>query len=398
MDKLALHGGTPVRTSVLSYGQQWIDEQDIQAVVETLRGSFITQGPRIDEFERAVADFCGAKYAVAFCNGTAALHGAAFAAGIGPGDEVITSPITFAASSNSVLYQGGTPVFADIRPDTYNLDPEAVRAKITTRTKAIIPVDFTGQPADMDEFRRIADEHGLVVIEDAAHSLGGMYKGRHVGTLADMTMFSFHPVKHITTGEGGIIVTDSPEYAEKLRLFRSHGITRDPNRLTKLEEGPWYHEMQELGYNYRMTDLQAALGTSQMRRLAEFVARRREIVAVYNQAFAEMDGIVIPYQQEEANSSWHLYILRFQRDKFTASRKEIFQALQAENLGVNVHYLPVYHHPYYQGLGYEKGLCPQAEALYEEIITIPLFPKMSEQDVEDVIRAIGKVHSAFYKA
>ncbi|PWK16171.1 UDP-4-amino-4,6-dideoxy-N-acetyl-beta-L-altrosamine transaminase [Tumebacillus permanentifrigoris] len=398
MEKLALYGGAPVRTSVLSYGQQWIEDHDVQAVVDTLRGSFITQGPNIDAFERAVADSCGAKYAVAFSNGTAALHGAAFAAGIGPGDEVITSPITFVASSNCVLYQGGTPVFADIRPDTYNLDPEAVRAKITERTKALIPVDFTGQPAEMDAFRRLADEHGLVLIEDAAHSIGATYKDRKVGTLADMTMFSFHPVKHITTGEGGIIVTDREEYAEKLRLFRSHGITRDAKLLTKPDEGPWYHEMHELGYNYRMTDLQAALGTSQMQRLDEFVARRREIVAAYDQAFVEFAGIVTPFQHEDTNSSWHLYILRFQRDKFTASRKQIFEALRAENIGVNVHYIPVYTQPYYQGLGYEKGLCPHAEALYEEIITIPLFPKMSAEDIADVIRAVGKVHAHFYKA
>ncbi|WP_347338310.1 UDP-4-amino-4,6-dideoxy-N-acetyl-beta-L-altrosamine transaminase [Tumebacillus amylolyticus] len=398
MEKLALLGGTPVRTSVLSYGQQWIEEQDIQAVVDTLKSPFITQGPAIDAFELAVAESCGAKYAVAFTNGTAALHGAAFAAGIGPGDEVITSPITFVASSNCVLYMGGTPVFADIDPRTYNLDPEVVRGKITDRTKALIPVDFTGQPADMEAFRKLADEHGLVLIEDAAHSLGASYQGRKVGTLADMTMFSFHPVKHITTGEGGIIVTDSEEYAEKLRLFRSHGITREPSMLTKPEEGPWYHEMHALGYNYRMTDLQAALGNSQMKRLDEFVARRREIVAAYDQAFAEFDGIVTPFQQEDTNSSWHLYILRFTRDKFTASRKEIFEALRAEGIGVNVHYIPVYTQPYYQALGYEKGLCPHAEALYEEIVTIPLFPKMTSEDIEDVVRAIGKVHAHFYKA
>lgn len=385
---LAIFGGKPVRDSYLSYGQQWIDEEDIQVVLETLKSPFITQGPKIVEFEHAVADYVGAEYAVAFANGTAALHGACFAAGISQGDEVITTPITFAASSNCVLYCGGKPVFVDIDEETYNIAPDKIKSAITPNTKAIIPVDFTGQPVDMEAILEIAKEHNLVIIEDAAHSLGATYKGCKVGTMADMTMFSFHPVKHITTGEGGIIATDSEEYAEKLRLFRSHGI-RNYN-LSK-DEGPWYYEMVDLGYNYRMTDLQAALGISQLRKLDEFVARRREIAGIYNQEFTNLNGVKIPNQLEGTNSSWHLYMLCLELEKLQVSRREIFEALRAENIGVHVHYLPVYFHPYYQRLGYEKGLCPIAEKWYETALTIPLFPKMTEEDVMSVVEAISKV-------
>ncbi|HHY74146.1 MAG TPA: UDP-4-amino-4,6-dideoxy-N-acetyl-beta-L-altrosamine transaminase [Bacillus bacterium] len=385
---LAIYGGKPVRDTYLSYGQQWIDEEDIQVVLETLKSPFITQGPKIVEFEQAVADYVGAKYAVAFANGTAALHGACFAAGISQGDEVITTPITFAASSNCVLYCGGKPVFVDIDEETYTISPEKIKDAITPNTKAIIPVDFTGQPVDLDTICEIAKEHNLVIIEDAAHSLGATYKGYKVGTKADMTMFSFHPVKHITTGEGGIIATNSEDYAEKLRLFRSHGI-RNYN-LSK-DEGPWYYEMVDLGYNYRMTDLQAALGISQLRKLDEFVERRREIAGIYNQEFTNLNGVKIPTQLEGTNSSWHLYMLCLELEKLQVSRREIFEALRAENIGVHVHYLPVYFHPYYQRLGYEKGLCPIAEKWYETALTIPLFPKMTEEDVMSVVEAISKV-------
>lgn len=385
---LAVLGGQPVRDTFLSYGQQWIDEEDIKMVVDTLKSPFITQGPKIEQFERNVAEYVGAKYAVAFSNGTAALHGACFAAGVGKDDEVITSPITFAASSNCVLYCGGRPVFVDIDKNTYNINPAEIKAAITTKTKAIIPVDFTGQPVDIDAIKEIANEHNLVIIEDAAHSLGASYKGQKVGTLADMTMFSFHPVKHVTTAEGGIIVTNSGEYAEKLRLFRSHGITS--SHLSR-DEGPWYYEMVELGYNYRMTDLHAALGISQMNRLASFIERRRSIVSLYNQTFSKLDGVQVPYQLDRTSSSWHLYMLQLDLKKFKVSRREIFEALRAENIGVHVHYLPVYLHPYYQNLGYKKGICPIAEAWYESALTIPLFPKMTEEDVQSVIEGVIKV-------
>jgi perosamine synthetase len=390
MDQLAIHGGVPVRGKMLPYGKQWIDEADIAEVVKVLRGDFITQGPSIDAFEQKVAEYAGARYAVAFCNGTAALHGACYAAGIGPGDEVITSPLTFAASSNCVLYQGGTPVFADIDPLTYNLDYEKVLQKVTANTKALIVVDYTGQPAQMDRFRELARSRGLTLIEDAAHSLGASYQGRKIGTWADMTMFSFHPVKHVTTGEGGVIVTDNEKYYKSMLLFRSHGITKDPAEMMD-NQGPWYYEMQALGYNYRMTDMQAALGTSQMGKLDGLVARRREIAALYNQAFSELSGVITPYQAPGTESSWHLYMLRLRLDRLKASRKEVFEALRGENIGVHVHYIPVHLQPYYRSLGFKQGECPNAEALYEELLTIPLFPLMDNEDVHDVIKAVSKV-------
>lgn len=383
-----------IRNTYLPYGRQYIDEKDIEAVIKVLKGDNLTTGPAIQEFEQAVADYVGAKYAVAFSNGTAALHGACFAAGIGAGDEVITTPMTFAASANSVLYLGGKPVFADIDEQTYNIQPRAIESLITSRTKAIIPVDFTGQPAEYDEIISIAKKHNLIVIEDAAHAIGATYKGRKIGSISDMTMFSFHPVKHITTGEGGIITTNNKEYFEKLLKFRSHGITREKEKLNEYH-GPWYYEMQLLGYNYRMTDIQAALGTSQLKKIDKFINLRRKYAAMYNEAFKDMDEIITPFQHENGESSWHLYIIRLHLDKLTVSRREIFEALQEQNIGVNVHYIPVYLHPYYQQLGYRKGICPNAEKLYEEMITLPLFPAMSIEDVNSVIEAVKKVISIY---
>lgn len=394
MDKLAIQGGSPIRATMLSYGQQWIDEEDIQQVVDVLRSDLITQGPKIAEFEAAVAKYIGAKYAVAFSSGTAALHGACFVAGIGEGDEVITTSLTFVASSNCVLYQGGIPVFADIKPDTYNIDPDAIEQKITSRTKAIIVVDFTGQPVEIDRIRELSIKHNLVLIQDAAHSLGAEWKGIKVGNLADMTMFSFHPVKHITTGEGGVIVTNDSNYYKKLLMFRSHGITKDPDLFLR-NDGLWYHEMHDLGYHYRITDLQGALGLSQLSKLDRFIVRRREIATLYIQALSGLVGVTVPYQHDDTLSSWHLFIIKFNLSQFSTGRKEIFDALRAENIGVHVHYIPVYLQPYYQGLGYLKGECPHAEKFYEEAITLPLYPKMSERDVNDVISAVEKVYFAF---
>lgn len=382
---------TPARPRMLPYGQQWLTEEDIEAVVHVLKGDFITQGPSIQEFEQKVAEYVGTAYAVAFTNGTAALHAACFAADIGPGNEVITTPLTFLASSNCVLYQGAQPVFADIDPRTYNIDPEDIRRKITGDTRAVIAVDFTGQPVEVDKILSITQEHNLVLIEDAAHSLGAEYDGRKIGAWADMTMFSFHPVKHVTSGEGGIIVTDSEIYYKKLLQFRNHGMTRDPEELES-NDGPWYYEMQSLGYNYRMTDLQAALGSSQMNRLDQFVERRNEIVSIYNKQLAQLPELILPYQLPKAKSSWHLYVIRWPLEKFSLSRKQIFEALREMNIGVNVHYIPVYLQPYYQQLGYEKGLCPIAEQYYENCITLPLFPKMSDQDVYDVCEAVTRVY------
>lgn len=387
---LALFGGKPIRDSYLAYGKQTIDEEDIQTVVEVLKGDYLTTGPNVKNFEEKVAEYVGAKYSVAVSNGTAALHMACFAAGITKGDEVIVSPMTFAASANCVLYCGGTPVFADIDEKTYNIDPKSIEALITEKTKAIIPVDFTGQAVNIEEIREIADKYNLIIIEDAAHALGSEYKGKKVGSFGHMTEFSFHPVKPITTGEGGIVVTNDEEFYKRMILFRTHGITRNYNLMTEIQ-GPWYYEQVDLGYNYRITDIQCALGTSQMNRIDEFLEKRRDIVKKYNSAFSQMSEITIPFEADFSNSGHHIYVIKLNTEKLKCSRKEIFEALQAENIGVNVHYLPVYLHPYYKSLGYQKGLCPKAEELYEKIITLPLFPGMSDGDVEDVIMALTKV-------
>lgn len=396
MNKLAILGGKPTRNTYLSYGKQTVDESDIQAVVDVLKGDYLTTGPFVKEFEDKVANYVGAKYAVAVSNGTAALHMACFAAGIKEGDEVIVSPMTFAASANAVLYCGGTPVFADIDPVTYNIDPDRIEEKITDKTKAIIPVDFSGQSVDMDRIKEIANKHDLIIIEDAAHALGSEYKGRKVGSQADMVEFSFHPVKPITTAEGGIVTTNSEDLYKKMMIFRTHGITRDQEILNE-NHGPWYYEQQYLGYNYRLTDVQSALGTSQMNKIDDFITRRREIVKQYNEAFKDLKEIVTPFEAEFSNSGWHIYVIKVKPDLLTVTRKEIFEALQAENIGVNVHYLPVYLHPYYRDLGYVKGLCPNAEELYEKMITLPLFPSMSNEDVNDVVVAVKKVIDYYRK-
>lgn len=373
---------------MIPYGTQWIDEEDIQAVVETLRSDYLTTGPKVREFEKVVAEYTGAKYAVAVSNGTAALHVACLAAGIKPGDEVITTPITFAASANCVLYCGGTPVFADIDKETYNISPASIREKITNKTKAIIPVHYTGQPCEMDEIHAIAKEHNLMVIEDAAHALGADYKGKKVGTLSDMTTFSFHPVKHITTCEGGMILTEREDLYKLLSLYRTHGITREEEWMEK-NEGGWYYEQLALGYNYRISDVQCALGISQMKRLPQFVERRREIAAYYNEKLKDIEGVKLPYQKEGCNNSWHLYMIWVEPGR----RKEIYDQLRKEGIGVNVHYIPVYKHPYYQKHGYDKVCCPEAEKLYSGLISIPMYPKMTKEEQDYVIETIRKAVS-----
>lgn len=365
---------------MIPYGKQTIDQDDIQAVVDVLKSDFLTTGPKIAEFEQTVADYVGAKYAVAISNGTSALHAACFAAGIGPGDEVITTPLTFAASANCVLYCGGTPVFADVDPKTYNIDPEDIRRKITDRTKAIIAVHLAGQPCDMDAIHSIAHEYGLIVIEDGAHALGSVYKGKKVGSLSDMTTFSFHPVKPITTGEGGMIVTDNEEFYKKMALFRSHGITRDDSMMTR-NDGPWFYQQFDLGYNYRITDIQCALGCSQMKKLDRFLARRKEIVARYNEAFADCDNIITPYQLSDTESGWHLYIVQVKN----CDRRQVFENMREKGIGVNVHYIPVYMHPYYQEHGYENVHCANAEEIYSHIISLPLYPGLTSEQQDYVI-------------
>ena len=367
----------------IPYGRQTIEEDDIQAVVDVLKSDYLTTGPKIEEFEKMVCEYTGAKYAVAIANGTAALHAACFAAGIGPGDEVITTPITFAASANCVLYCGGTPVFADIDPRTYNIDAEDIRRKITDKTKAIIPVHLAGQPCDMDAIHAIAREHHLIVIEDGAHALGTEYKGQKIGGLSDMTTFSFHPVKPITTGEGGMIMTNNEEYYKRLLLFRSHGITRDENLMT-CNDGPWFYQQLELGYNYRITDIQCALGCSQMKKLDGFLKRRRELAHNYDEAFADCENLICPYQLPGTESGWHLYIIQVKGK----NRKDVFEHLRAKGIGVNVHYIPVYYHPYYREHGFADVKCPAAEELYEHIISLPIFPSLTDDDQKYVIEQV----------
>jgi len=397
VEKLAINGGYPVRAGVIKYGRQWIDEKDIEAVDEVLRSDFITCGPKVDEMERSLAEYTGAKYAVAVSNGTAALHCACIAAGIGPGDEVIVSPITFAASANCILYCGAKPVFADINIETYNIDPKCIRKKITDKTKAVIAVDFTGQAVEIDEIRKICKEHNLLFIEDAAHSIGTKYNGKQVGSLADMTCFSFHPVKTITGGEGGAITTNDEGLYRKLVLAHTHGITRLPEEMVHESEGSWYYEEISMGYNYRLTDFQAALITSQMTKLEKFAKRRKEIVKRYNREFKDIPEIIIQKEIPESDSCRHLYIIRLDLNKLKCTRKEFFQALWKENIGCQVHYIPVYWFPYYEKLGYTRGLCPNAEELYKGIISIPLYPRLTDEDVSDVIHAVKKLIDNYRK-
>ncbi len=396
--ELAINGGKPVRDKLLPYGHQWIDEEDIKTVSEVLRSDWITQGPKVAEFEEEFAKYVCAKYAVAVNSGTAALHTACFAAKINKDDEVITTPITFVASANCVIYQGGIPVFADIKEDTLNIDPVEIKKKITRKTKALIPVDFTGRPVDLEKILQIAKNNKLIIIEDASHALGATYKDSKIGSISDMTIFSFHPVKHITTGEGGMITTNNREYYERLNLFRTHGITKNKDKLLNYD-GPWYYEMQELGYNYRLTDFQCALGLSQLKKIDRIIQRRREIVKKYNSEFKDMPEIKIPQiNPVDSNPAWHIYMIQLSLERLKTDRREIFEALRAENIGVNVHYIPVHLQPYYQKrFGYCPGDFPKAENYYSQAITLPVFPKMSDKAIDDVVVAVNKVINYYKK-
>ncbi|MDY4069535.1 MAG: UDP-4-amino-4,6-dideoxy-N-acetyl-beta-L-altrosamine transaminase [Lachnospiraceae bacterium] len=396
MEKPAIEGGTPVRDTKLFYGHQYIDEADIKAVTDVLRSDFLTCGPQIGNLEKRLCELTGARYAVACSNGTAALHMACQAAGIGEGDELITTPITFAASANCALYCGARPVFADINPETYNIDPACVKEKITERTKAVVAVDYTGQAVELNPLLEMCHEKGITLIEDGAHSIGTLYDGRPVGSIADMTTFSFHPVKTVTGGEGGAVLTNDPKLYQRLKLFQTHGITREPELLQHEAHGSWYYEQIELGMNYRMTDMQAALISSQLDKLPMFSRRRKEIVAKYDQAFSRIPELFVQKEIPESDTTRHLYILRIRPEKLTIDRKQFFEAMTAENICCNVHYIPVYYHPYYEKLGYEKGLCPHAEKLYSEIMSLPLYYSLTDQDVEDVITAVRKL-CEYYK-
>jgi len=430
---------------MLPYGKQSIDEDDIKAVIEVLKSDWLTTGPKIEEFEQAIVEFVGAKYAVAVSSGTAALHAAMFALNIGPGDEVIVSPMTFAATANCVVYQGGTPVFADVDPETLLIDPKQVEKKITSRTKAIIAVDYAGQPCNYDELLSISKNHNIPLVADSCHALGALYKGRPVGSVADLAVFSFHPVKHITTGEGGMITTNNEEYAKRMRIFRNHGITTDHRQREK--QGSWFYEMVELGYNYRITDIQCGLGISQLKKLPQWIKRRWEIAAKYDEELSKIPGIkplglrsdvllpkqsldlspfpfpfspfsrspssVLPSPSSVSDSpssvsrspfsvlrppssffsthAYHLYVIRIEGEAVGKTRDEIFRELRNAGIGVNVHYIPVHLHPFYRKrLGTSAGLCRVAEAAYEQIISLPMFPKLTDKDVYYIIESIKR--------
>lgn len=370
----------PLTTKIIPYGRQLIDQQDIDSVIETLQSDWLTTGPKVKEFEEAIASYVGAKYAVAVCNGTAALHCAMFASGIGKGDEVIVTPMTFAASSNCILYVGAKPVFADVLADTLLIDPSEIEKKITSRTRAVIAVDYAGQPCDYDSIRKICDKHNLIYIADGCHALGADYKGKKVGSIADMTCFSFHPVKHITTGEGGAITTDNPEYYEKLRLFRSHGITTDLHQREKT--GAWFYEMTELGYNYRITDFQCALGISQLKKLDIWIKRRNEIARKYIKSFDGTSIIPLTIYKERRNA-YHLFVVK------VPNRNEVFKELRKAGISANVHYIPVHLHPYYKKMiGTREGDCPVAEEVFNQILSLPMYPGLQHQQQDYVIQQL----------
>jgi perosamine synthetase len=393
---LAIHGGKPVRERLLPYGRQSLDDADIKAVVEVLKSDWLTTGPKVGEFEEHFAAWVGARHAVSFSSGTAALHGAAFAAGLAPGDEAITTSMTFCATANCILYQGAKPIFADVSPDTLNLDPTKVSQKLSISTKAIITVDYAGHPAELEGLSELAKQHKALLVEDASHALGAEYRGKRVGGIADMTVFSFHPVKHLTTGEGGMVTTSDVGLAETLRRFRNHGISSEAR--ARQEAGQWFYEMVLIGFNYRLTDIACALGLSQLQKLSANLARRREIAAQYKAAFQDLPPIVTPAVRADANPAWHLYPIRLNLEMLTATRAEIFRALRAENVGVNVHYIPVHLHPYYRDkFGHREGECPVAEAAYERLISLPMFHGMTDADVADVVQAVSKVNSHYAK-
>jgi perosamine synthetase len=372
----------------IPYGRQCVDESDIKAVVDVLRSDWLTTGPIVDAFEKAVAEFVGAEYSVAVSSGTAALHTAMYAIGIGPGDEVIVPAMTFASTANAVAFQRATPVFCDVDADTLLIDANLVESKITPRTKAIIAVDYAGQPCDYDALRKIADKNNLVLVADASHSIGAEYKRRKVGTLADLNVFSFHPVKHITTGEGGMIVTDNPDYSRRMRVFRNHCITTDHRQ--RAEKGSWFYEMVDLGYNYRITDFQCALGLSQLKKLPGWLKRRRQIASIYDRAFDGLSDVKPLAVSPQARHAYHLYVVKIQN----TDRNKVFTSLRKAGIGANVHYIPVYLHPFYRRrFNTEPGLCPVAEAEYERILSLPMFPALTNEDVDMVVSSVREAVS-----
>ncbi|MBI3491617.1 MAG: UDP-4-amino-4,6-dideoxy-N-acetyl-beta-L-altrosamine transaminase [Acidobacteria bacterium] len=393
--QLALHGGAPVRAELLPYGRHEIDDDDVAAVARVLRSDWLTGGPTVAEFEAAFARAVGAPEAVAVNSGTAALHAAMFAIGVGPGDEVVVPPMTFAASANAIVYQGGTPVFVDVDARTLLVDPAKVAERLTERTKAIVAVDYAGQPCDYDALRRVlAGRPEIKIVADACHALGARDGSRPVGTLADLNAFSLHPVKHVTTGEGGVVTTADPALAARMRMFRNHGITVDHRQ--RGARSSWIYEIVELGYNYRLTDVQSALGLSQLGKLAARVARRQAIAETYIRAFASIPEVQPLAVRPGATHAYHLFVVRVDTTRLSTDRATLFAALRREGIGVNVHYIPVHFHPFYRRrFGFGPGLCPIAEAAYEQILTLPMFPAMTARDIRDVVDATAKVIEAF---
>lgn len=381
---------------MIFYGKQTIDENDINAVVEVLKSDFLTQGPAIEKFEKFVADYCGAKYAVAVTNATSALHIACLAAGLGKGDTLWTSPITFTASANCGRYCGANVDFVDIDNNTYNMSVEELEGKLTKAEvlpKVLVPVHLAGQSCDMEKIHALAKKFNITVIEDASHAIGADYEDTKVGCCkySDMTVFSFHPVKIVTTGEGGMVLTNNKDMYDKLLLYRSHGITRAPELMTKEADGPWYYQQIDLGFNYRMTDMQAALGYSQMHKIDEFVARRRELAARYNELLKDLDMLKLPYQDESTASSWHLYIVRVDFSKISKTKKQIFAEMKDKGICLNLHYIPVHTQPYYEKLGFKQGDFPVSEKYYEEAFTLPLYYSLTNEQQDYIIEALKEV-------
>jgi perosamine synthetase len=370
----------------IPYGRQVIEDVDVEAVVAVLRSDWLTTGPMVPRFEAAVAEFVSAAHGVAVANGTAALHLCMLAAGIGPGDEVIVPAMTFAASANCVRYAGADVVFADVRPDTLTIDPAHVAALITPRTRAIVAVDYAGLPADLDDLLALCEQHGLLLVEDACHAPGAEYRGRRVGGIAHLSAFSFHPVKHLTTGEGGLVTTNDAALTERLRRLRNHGIGSDHRQ--REQQGTWRYDMSDLGFNYRLNDIQCALGLSQLQRLPASLQRRRALVSAYGRGLGECAGLMLPVEPEDRRCAWHLYPVRLTGAAPVQRRLAVYTDLRAAGIGANVHYLPVYLHSYYQGLGYRQGLCPVAEDAYERLLSLPMWHGLSDADQAAVI---GKV-------
>ncbi len=397
MEKPAIEGGKPIRSDFLPYGTQWLDDKEINEVIDAMKSSWITTGPKMRLFENNFKKYIGSKYAIAVNSGTAALHVSTSSINIMPGDEVITTPFTFVATANCVVYRGGTPIFADIKRDTYNIDPNEIRKKITKNTKAIIPVHFAGQPCDMDEIFEIANKHNLLIIEDAAHAVDAKYKGKKIGNISDLTCFSFHPVKNMTTAEGGMITTNNQELYEKLLMFRTHGISKDAEKRFG-KSGDYAYDMRYLGFRYNLSELHSALGIHQLDKLESFQNRRREIIKSYNKELEEFEEITLPYVKNDVKHSWHIYVIQLNLEKLKVNRDHIFRALREENIGVNVHYIPVHYHTYYMNkFDLKKGMLPNVEWLFPRLLTLPLFPRMTEQDVNDVINSLEKVLKYYKK-